>query len=48
MTPIVTHWLEARESRTLARSRQSLDRLDLLILDELGYVPLSKTGRTAL
>ena len=41
---MVTHLLEARESRTLARSQKQIERLDLLILDELGYVPFSKTG----
>jgi len=41
---MVTHLLEARESRTLARSQKQLERLDLLILDEPGYVPFSKAG----
>jgi len=43
-TAMVTHLLEARESRTLARSQKQIERLDLLILNELGYVPFSKTG----
>ena len=43
-TALVTALLEARESRTLARSQKQIERLDLLILDELGYVPFSKTG----
>lgn len=43
-TAIVTHLLEARESQSLARSQKQIERLDLLILDELGYVPFSKTG----
>ena len=43
-TAMVTHLLEARESRALARSQKQIERLDLLILDELGYVPFSKTG----
>ena len=43
-TAMVTALLEARESRTLQRSQKQLERLDLLILDELGYVPFSKTG----
>ena len=43
-TALVTELLEARESRALARLQKQLERLDLLILDELGYVPFSKTG----
>jgi len=43
-TALVTELLEARESRALARLQRQLERLDLLILDELGYVPFSKTG----
>ena len=43
-TAMVTALLEARESRTLQRSQKQLERLDLLILDELGYVPFSKAG----
>ena len=40
----ITALLEARESRTLQRSQKQLERLDVLILDELGYVPFSKAG----
>jgi DNA replication protein DnaC len=43
-TAMVTALLEARESRTLQRSQKQLERLDMLILDELGYVPFSKAG----
>ena len=43
-TALVTELLEARESRSLARLQKQLERLDLLILDELGYVPFSKAG----
>ena len=43
-TAMVTALLEARESRTLQRSQKQLERLDTLILDELGYVPFSKAG----
>jgi DNA replication protein DnaC len=43
-TALVTQLLEMRESRTLQRLQKQLERLDLLILDELGYVPFSKTG----
>jgi DNA replication protein DnaC len=36
--------LEAREERQLARLRLQLAKLDLLVLDELGYVPAIKVG----
>src|SRR5262245_38595595 len=36
--------LEAREERALGRLRAGLARLDLLVLDELGYVPASQVG----
>jgi len=38
--------LEAKEERQLLRMRQQLGKLDLLVLDELGYVPASKAGGT--
>ncbi len=43
-TGLVTQMLEAQESRALQRLTRQLQRLDLIILDELGYVPFSKTG----
>jgi DNA replication protein DnaC len=43
-TGLVTQLLEAREERTLQRLQKQLERLDLLLLDELGYVPFSKAG----
>jgi DNA replication protein DnaC len=43
-TALVTLLLEVRENRSLQRFHQQLQRLDLLILDELGYVPFSKAG----
>jgi DNA replication protein DnaC len=43
-TSLVTQLLEQRETRTLQRLHKQLERLDVLILDELGYVPFSKTG----
>lgn len=43
-TALVTLLLEVRENRSLQRFHQQLERLDLLILDELGYVPFSKAG----
>ena len=44
MTGLVTQLLEAREERRLQRLLGHLARQDLLILDELGYVPLTKAG----
>ncbi len=44
VTGLVTQLLEARESRFLQRLTRQLQKLDLFILDELGYVPFSKTG----
>jgi DNA replication protein DnaC len=44
VTELATQLLEAREERHLSRLRSQLSKLDLLILDELGYVPASKVG----
>ena len=44
MTELITHLMEAREDRDLLRLKRQLSKLDLLILDELGYVPASKLG----
>lgn len=44
VTELITLLLEAKEERQLLRLRQQLAKLDLLILDELGYVPASKAG----
>ena len=41
---LVTHLMEAREERNLLRFKAQLAKLDLLVLDELGYVPTSKVG----
>jgi len=43
-TALVTQLLEQRENRTLQRLYRQLQRQDVVILDELGYVPFSKTG----
>jgi len=43
-TGLVTQLLEAREDRQLQRLLTQLQKQDLLILDELGYVPFSKAG----
>ena len=44
VTELITQLLEAKEERQLLRYRQALNKLDLLVLDELGYVPASKAG----
>jgi DNA replication protein DnaC len=44
VTELVTQLLEAREERQLGRLKALLSKLDLLVLDELGYVPASKAG----
>ncbi len=43
-TELVTALIEARDERTFLRLKNQLARLDLLVLDELGYVPASKVG----
>jgi DNA replication protein DnaC len=44
VTELMTQLLEAREERVLGRMRSQLARLELLVLDELGYVPGSQSG----
>lgn len=44
VTELITQLMEARDERTLTRMKGQLAKLDLLILDELGYVPASKLG----
>ena len=44
VTELITSLLEAKEERQLLRIRNQLAKLDLLVLDELGYVPASKAG----
>ena len=44
VTELITQLMEAREERLLSRMKLQLSRLDLLVLDELGYVPASKLG----
>ncbi|MBW2370537.1 MAG: IS21-like element helper ATPase IstB [Deltaproteobacteria bacterium] len=41
---LVNELLETRETRDLSRIIQRYSRYDLLILDELGYIPFSKEG----
>lgn len=44
VTELITQMMEARDDRQLGRIKGQLGKLDLLILDELGYVPASKLG----
>jgi DNA replication protein DnaC len=44
VSELLTQLLEAREERVLSRLRSQLSRLDVLVLDEFGYVPASQTG----
>jgi DNA replication protein DnaC len=44
VTELATLLLEAREERQLSRLWSQLRKLDLLVLDELGYVPASQVG----
>lgn len=41
---LVNQLIEARDEKRLLRLQTSLGKLQLLIIDELGYVPLSPTG----
>ncbi len=43
-TELVTTLIEARDERSFLRLKTQLAKLDLLVLDELGYVPASKVG----
>lgn len=44
VSELVTAMLEAREEKSLGRLRSQLARLDVLVLDEFGYVPTSQVG----
>jgi len=44
VTSLVTQLLEAREDRKLERMLKQLAGQELLVLDELGYVPFAKAG----
>ena len=46
VTELATQLLEAREERQLTRLKSQLAKLDLLVLDELGYVLASKVVRS--
>jgi DNA replication protein DnaC len=44
VTELITTLIEARDEKSLLRLRSQLGKQDLLVLDELGYVPASKVG----
>jgi DNA replication protein DnaC len=44
VSQLVEALLEARSERSLGRMRASLKKVDLLVLDELGFVPLPQSG----
>jgi DNA replication protein DnaC len=44
VSELLTVLLEAREDKALGRLRGQLARLELLVLDEFGYVPASQAG----
>jgi DNA replication protein DnaC len=37
-------YLEAREERQITRLENHIQRCDLIVIDELGYIPLDRTG----
>ena len=41
---LVTELMEARDERRMLRHLKQLNQRNLLFIDELGFVPLSKTG----
>ena len=41
---LVSEIMEARDERRLLRFQKQIAACQLLIIDELGFVPLSKTG----
>jgi DNA replication protein DnaC len=41
---LVTALLERREERTLGRTLKAMERMELIVIDELGYIPFSKAG----
>jgi len=44
VTGLVTELLERREEKQLARFHRQLAKYNLIVLDELGYVPFTKAG----
>ena len=44
VTALIHEMMETRDERRLLNLQRQLSRLNLLIIDELGFVPLSRTG----
>jgi DNA replication protein DnaC len=45
---IVTTYREAREERVISRLESSLRKLDVIVIDELGYLPIDRAGAESL
>jgi DNA replication protein DnaC len=43
-TNLLTQLVECREERKLQRLHKQLQRIDLLLIDEMGYIPFTKTA----
>lgn len=41
---LVNKLIEANQNGSLAKLMKQIEKLDLLVLDELGYIPLNKEG----
>jgi hypothetical protein len=44
VTELITLPMEAREDKQLLRFRKQIKQLNLIVLDELGYVSIGKVG----
>ena len=47
VTELISLLMEAKEEKQLLRFRKKIKQLDLIVLDELGYVPTANRGRVA-
>ncbi|XZE51521.1 ATP-binding protein [Planctomycetaceae bacterium SH139] len=45
---IVNTYREAREERVVSRLESSLRKLDVIVIDELGYLPIDQAGGKSL
>jgi len=43
-TGLATEYAEAREERVVLKLERAIERRDLIVIDELGYVPLGQNG----
>jgi DNA replication protein DnaC len=41
---LVNSYIEARQERTILKLEKNISRCDLIIIDELGYIPLDRIG----